>query len=132
MPLRFGVPRTTHQWLKPLYNYIDNGVKTTVPSGASGIANATWLGSNVIVSQVGNATGLVGFYGATGYTQIQASTGINLGATSAGVSGVAATGLGASGLFYSLARAAFNGATGTVYTINDIVVQLKNMGILPL
>lgn len=95
-------PWTTHQWLQPLYR------------------------------QLNSPTGTPAFYGYSGYARI-ATGGIGvLGATNLGVSGVAATGLGNSGLYYHLARAGFNGGTGTVYTLNDIVTQLKNMGILPL
>lgn len=130
MPVRTTVPRTTHTWLKNLYDYLDRGVLVTVPSGASGIANGAWLGKFVPITQIGNASGVAAFYGATGVAQI--SSGGLLGATNLGVSGLAATGMGASGLYVHLGRAGFNGATGTVYTIDDMVVQLKNMGILPL
>lgn len=130
MPFRSGVPRTTHTWLKPLYDYLDDGVVSVVPSGASGIANAAWLGSNVPISQVGNASGTVGFYGGTGIAKI-ASAGLFVTSASAlGASGMQATGLGESGLYTHLARAAWNGGSGTAYTIHDLVAQLKNMNIL--
>lgn len=67
-----GVPITTHQWLRPLYNAL-NG-RSASPTG-------------VAYTQLGSATGLLGVYGATGGRQI--STGTN----SIG----AATGLGNSG-----------------------------------
>lgn len=110
-----GVPRTTHQWLKNLYNYLDG--KSQSPTGLA-------------VTQFGSSTGIVGFYGQTGAKQI-ATGGIGLmSATNLGVSGIAATGLGLSGLFYDLANAGWNGGTGTVYSVNDVVVALKNIGIL--
>ena len=111
MPLRSSVPRTTHQWLKPLYNYLDNGVKVTVPSGASGIANGAWLGSNVLDTQIANATGAVGFYGSTG---ILRPTGLS---STAGATGVT---------FFDQRS---NGGTGAnFYTLADLVAILKSRG----
>lgn len=131
MPLRNKVPRTTHQWLKNLYDYLDNGVLVAYPSGASGIPNAAWLGKTVPQTQIGNATGVVGFFGATGVAPIATGGNVSLGATYLGVSGNAATGIGNSGLYYQLGAAAYVGGTGTPYTVNDIVIQLKNLGLLP-
>lgn len=130
MPLRTGSPRTTHQWLKPLYDYVDAGARITYPSGASGIPNGAWLGDNVSITQLGNATGVVGFFGATGVAPIATGGNAGLLATNLGSSGTA-TGVGASGLYYHVGKAAYIGATGTPYTVNDIVLQLKNLGILP-
>jgi hypothetical protein len=137
MPVRTGVPRTTHKWLGPLYDALDDVLGYTVPSGASGIANGAWLGRGVAITQVGNATGVVGFYGATGIAPISAASGL-LSMTYLGASGFGFTfispsgqGLSSSGLAHFLARAAWNGGSGTIYTVNDVVLQLKNMGILP-
>jgi hypothetical protein len=93
-------PVTTHQWLKPLY--------TTLNS----------------------PTGIPAFYGMTGAKQVATGGNGVIAATNLSVSGIAATGLGASGFFYALAAAGFNGGSGNVYTLNDVVVALKNIGIL--
>lgn len=131
MPRSTGCPKTTHQWLKPLYTYLDNVIFGVVPSGASGIPNAAWYGKGVPIAQFGNATGVIGFLGNTGLPPV--ATGGNLGllATALGVSGTA-TGVGASGFYYHLGKAGFNGGTGTVYTVNDLVAMAKNFGMLPL
>lgn len=130
MPVRTTVPRTTHQWLKNLYTYIDLILSEVVPSGASGIANAAWYGKGVPQVQIGNATGAIGFYGFTGIAQIATGGNGILAATAMGPSGLPGTGLGASGFYTQLANAAFNGGTGNAYTINDLVTELKNAGLL--
>lgn len=130
MPVRTGVPRVTHQWLKPVLDYIDQMASVTVPSGASGIANGVWIGKTVPTTQISNATGVAGFFGFTGIGPIATGGNGVLSATALGASGFPATGLGASGFYTSLANAALNGGSGTPYTLNDIVVQLKNLGIL--
>lgn len=130
MPVRTGFPRTTHKWLKPLYDALDSAFGYVIPSGASGVPNAFWGGKGVQITQLGNATGLVGLYGFSGIAQV-ATGGLFLTAGSAlGASGFQATGIGSSGLYTHLANAAFNGGSGTPYTITDIVAELKNLGAL--
>lgn len=131
MPLRTRVPRSTHQWLRPVFDYIDAGPMVVYPSGASGIPNAVWAGDNTQITQIGNSTGVVGFYGFTGIAPIATGGNGIFAATNLGASGLAATGMGASGLYVHLGRAAFNGGSGTPYSLNDLVVQLKNLGIIP-
>lgn len=130
MPFRVGAPRTTHQWLKPLYDYLDGLGSLITPSGASGIANAYWVGKSVPQTQIGNATGVVGLYGFTGLAQIATGGLFTTAGSALGASGFQATGIGASGLYTHLANAAFNGGSGTPYTITDIVAELKNIGAL--
>lgn len=125
-----AVPRTTHTWLKRLYDYIDDLEALIYPSGQTGIPQGMNIGV-ALVTRVGTSTGILGMYGFSGYAQIAAAPG-NLGATYVGASGAVSTGVGASGLYYHLGKVGYNGATGSVYTIDDIVIQLKNMGILPL
>jgi hypothetical protein len=134
MPLRTGFPRTTHQWLLPLYAALDLALGYIVPSGASGIANGIWLGRGVPQTQVGTATGVVGLYGFTG---LPAVTGYGFGngvsgftSSWSGASGIMATGVGGSGLASALSQLAFNGGTGSVVSINEIVRALKNVGII--
>lgn len=115
MPFRTEVPRTTHTWLKPLYDYLDAFLYGTVPSGASGIANGIWLGKGVPITQVGNASGLVGLYGATGVAG-QLATG-TLAPAAGSVTG------GSGNLWY-------NGGSGAYYTPGDVVTALKNLGAL--
>ena len=93
-------PITTHQWLKPLYNTLNS------------------------------PTGIPAFYGMTGAKQVATGGNGIFAATNLSVSGIAATGMAASGLYYHLAAAAFNGGTGNVYSVNDVVLSLKNIGIL--
>lgn len=132
MPLRTGVPRTTHTWLKNLYNYLDAVIAGTVASGASGVFSGSWIGKGVPETQIGNASGIIGFYGSTGALQILATAFGISGVTSAGgSSGILATGVGGSGLNSAIAQLAFNGGTGTAYTLNDLVRQLKNQGSIP-
>jgi hypothetical protein len=132
MPVRTGVPRTTHTWLKPLYNYLDAVISGTVASGASGLFSGAWVGKGAPAAMVGNATGVVGFYGFSGLPQILATSFGISGVTSAGgSSGILATGVGGSGLANAIAQLAFNGGTGTAYTLNDFVREAKNLGILP-
>lgn len=134
MPLRTRFPATTHQWLKPLYTALNNSFGYVVPSGASGIPNALWLGIGVPLTQVGNSTGVVGLYGFSGLPQIGilANGGGVTGGSNlwSGSSGILATGIGASGFLQTLSQIGFNGGTGTLYSLNDIVRQLKNMGAL--
>lgn len=132
MPFRAGVPRTTHTWLKPLYDYLDAVLYGVVPSGASGIANAIWLGKGVPITQLGNASGVLGAYGFTGLPQLPTG-GANIAsvATYMGASGFGNTGLGLSGLNAYLAKAVY-GSTGTLYSGNDLVDALKNAGVLKL
>lgn len=115
---RSGVPRTTHTWLKNLYDYLDKEAVGIYPSGASGIPNASWLGSRVPYTMVGNQTGTIGFYGATGVVQVASGT--------AGISGMTGSLLGASGP----AVWWFNGGSGAYYTIGDAILALKNLGAL--
>ena len=139
MPVRTGVPRTTHQWLKPLYDALDRALGYIVPSGASGIPNAAWLGRGMAVTQVGNATGVVGLYGFSGLAQVATGGNGVLSATYLGTSGFGATliaasgvALSASGMAIFLARFADNGGSGTPYVYSDVVGALKRAGILPL
>src|SRR4051794_23473961 len=102
MPVRTGLPKTTHTWLQPLYAALDKTLGYIVPSGASGIANATWVGRNTQLTQVGAATGIVGLYGYSGLPQIGilANGGGVTGGSNlwSGSSGILATGIGGSGL----------------------------------
>lgn len=138
MPVRTGVPRTTHTWLKPLYDALDAALGFIVPSGASGIPNAAWFGRGVPQVQIGNATGVIGMYGATGITQLATGGNLILSATYLGTSGFGATLIAASGVALSasgmapfLARFADNGGSGTPYTHGDVVSMLKRAGIAP-
>lgn len=138
MPVRTGFPRTTHQWLKPLYDALDVAFDYTVPSGASGIANAVGLGGGVPVTILGNATGVVGVYGYSGLAQLATGGNGILSATYLGASGFGSTLITASGLALSasgispfLARFADNGGSGTPYTHGDVVSALKRLGALP-
>ena len=132
MPVRSKFPRTSagHTWLKPFFDALDKSLGYVVPSGASGIPNAAWLGVGVPQLQVGNATGVVGFFGATGIAPV-ATGGLTFATpTNLSVSGIAATGMANSGLYFHVGRMGFDGGSGTIYTVNDVVVQLKNLGIL--
>lgn len=104
-----SIKRTTHTWLKPVYDSLD-GV-SRYPFGV--------------------ATSVHGFYGGTGIARIATGGNGILSATYLGASGFISTGLGASGLYTHLARFADNGGSGTPYTFGDVVTQLKNMNILP-
>lgn len=129
MPVRTGFPRTTHKWLKPLYDALDASFGYVVPSGASGIANALWSGKGVPLLQLGNASGMVSLYGASGIAgQLATGTNGSFNATSFGASGFGATGLGASGFYTFASRFSENGGSGTFYTLGDLVTQLKNLG----
>ncbi len=121
----------TYGWLGPIYDAMDAAFRVMTPSGASGIPNAVWFAKDVPRAQVGAATGAVGLYGFTGINRIATGGAGLLTATYLGASGFAATGAGNSGLANFLGRAAF-GSTGTLYTLNDVVDQLKNQGSLPL
>lgn len=111
MPLRTGVPRTTHTWLKALYNYLDLEIAGIYPSGASGIPNATWVGKGVAAVQIGNASGIIGLYGSTGLAR---PTGLGATAGTTGLSG------------FDLRS---NGGTGTqFYSLNDLVAIMKSRG----
>lgn len=104
-----SIKRTTHTWLKPVWDNID------------GITQRPY----------GVATSVHGFYGTTGIARI-ATGGLSVVAASGlGASGFQATGIGSSGFYTHLAQAAFNGGSGAAYTLNDVVCALKNMGILP-
>jgi hypothetical protein len=105
-------------------------VDIQAPSGYSG-AQGSAFGANVPIARIGNATGVVGFFGNTGIAPIATGGNGLFSATILGVSGPPATGIGNSGLYYHLARAAYNGGSGTPYTLNDLVLQLKNLGIVP-
>lgn len=65
---------------------------------------------------LGVATSVHGFYGQTGIAQLATGT--------AGITGL--TGIGASGF----GSVWFNGGSGAYYTLSDVVVALKNVGIL--
>lgn len=93
-----GLPRTTHQWLQPLYNALD-GKGTRQP-------------------QLGSSTGTLGFYGTTGIAG-------RLATGTAGITGF--TGAGSNTGTLSLW---FNGGTGSWYTQSDVIIALKNCGIL--
>ncbi len=111
-----NAPVTTHQWLTPLYKWLNGQGSRSMGFGSS--------------------TGLMGFYGSTGLAPRVASglIGLYAGAASptavAGLSGFAATGMGASGFYTFLGAAGFNGGTGSLYGLNDVIVALKNVGIL--
>lgn len=134
MPFRDQFPRTTHPWLQPLYNAFKGAFRWSVPSGGSGIPNMLHIAPTAIAAVlIGSPSGVIGFYGASGLPQL--ATGGNLGllATNMGsssFSGLAATGIGASGLYVHLGKLGINGGTGNVYTLNDIVAALKNNGTL--
>lgn len=132
MPVRSGFPRTTHQWLKPLYDALDASFGYIVPSGASGIPNAVWVGRGVPQTQIGTATGVIGLFGVTGIAPIATGGNGILSATYLGASGFASTGVGASGLYTHLARFADNGGSGTPYTHGDLVSILKQLRAIPL
>ena len=100
--------RTTHTWLKGVFDVLD-GVSTR---------------------GMGVSTSLHSFYGGSGIARLATGTNGLFTATGAGASGLAATGMAASGLFTYLGRAVY-GSTGTLYSTNDVVDQLKNMNILP-
>ncbi len=70
--------------------------------------------------QLGSPTGTIGLYGATG-VRSQLATG------TAGITGV--TGAGGMTAF---SQVWINGGTGSYYTLSDVVVALKNVGILKL
>lgn len=123
-------PRTTHQWLAPLYGHLERAVDFGAPSGYSGL-QGVHFGKGTPITQVGNATGVVGFFGNTGIAPIATGGNGILSATYLGASGFASTGVGNSGLYTHLARFADNGGSGTPFTHGDIVRQLKNLGILP-
>lgn len=106
-----AIPRTTHQWLKPFFDCLE--------------------GKGSASMQFGSPTGIMAFYGASGAARIATGGAGVLAATNLGASGFPVTGLGASGLYVHLARFAVNGGSGTLYTFDDIVRQLKNMGALP-
>lgn len=80
-----GVPYTTHQWLRPLYDYLS--------------------GKGTGFTTLGSPTGVMGLYGATG-----------------------AAPLPTGGLY--VGGSAYNGGSGTAYTQGDIVIALKNLGVL--
>ncbi len=90
-----AVPRTTHQWLQPLYDFLS--------------------GKGTGFTTLGSSTGVIGLYGATGAARIATGTNSVLGTSSVGNSGI-----------LSVA----NGGTGTYYNENDIVLALKNLGVL--
>mgnify|MGYP001617672177 CR=1 FL=1 len=117
-----AVPRTTHTWLAPLYDYLDDSLGGGADSATLGLTDPT--------TRIGNATGVIGMYGTSGIAQIATGSAGILSATYIGASGFASTGVGASGLYTHLARYADNGGSGTPYTVGDIVTQLKNLGIL--
>lgn len=98
-----SVPRTTHQWLRNLYNYLDG--KSASPTG-------------VAFASFGSPTGTLGFFGATGSKQ----------PTGLGVTGSAALGGVTGTTFFDLRT---NGGTGTqYYTLTELVMDLKAQGLL--
>lgn len=110
-----SIKRTTHTWLKPVWDNLD--------------------GLNQ--KPFGVATSIHGFYGQTGVARIATGSAGIISGTYIGASGLGATlvtasgnALGASGLAIFLARYADNGGSGTPYTFGDMVTQLKNMGAL--
>ena len=107
-----GRARTTHTWLKPLYDVLE--------------------GKSSASLSLGSSTGIIGLYGSSGVAARLASgtAGTYLQPTSIGASGFHATGLGASGLFAFLNKVAYNGGSGNYYTADDLVTALKNVGIL--
>ena len=106
-----GIPykvRTTHQWLQPLYNWLEGKTSDQL--------------------QLGSSTGILGLYGATGAPRLSSAAAAYGGGGGAGYfSGVTGAGIpiGPSG------TAMYNGGTGTFYATNDVVRALKNAGILP-
>jgi hypothetical protein len=120
-----GVPITTHSWLKPLYKWL-GGVGDVVlgfsgGSGASGVLPSILgarPGRTAPVVSVGNATGILGFYGSTGIGQPS-----GVGSTGSAVGG------GATGTSFFDFRT--NGGTGAnYYTLTDVVNDLKMQGLL--
>lgn len=136
MPVRIGVPKTTHQWLKPLYAYLDGVISGTVASGASGIVSGAWIGRGAPVSMISNATGVAGFFGFSGLPQYSGYGGgyMMTGGTQSwsGSSGILSTGIGGSGLLSAVSQLGWNGGTGTIAGLNEIVRALKNVGLIPL
>lgn len=74
-------------------------------------------GSSVQQPRIGSSTGTVGLYGVTGIARLATGT--------AGITGV--TGAGGMTAF---SMVWINGGTGNFYTLSDVVVALKNCGIL--
>ncbi len=109
---RRGVPRTTHTWLRALYNYLDTEIAYVQPAGATGTQGlALLIGAGAPQTDIGNATGLIGMYGTTG---ILRPTGLGA------VAGITA----ASGY-----DARSNGGIGTnFYSLQDLVLIMKQRG----
>lgn len=109
-----SVPTTTHQWLRPLYLYLQGTIGAFQPTGATGMNGfALQLGNAVPQTDIGNPTGILGFYGATG---IQQPTGTGSFAGTTAASG------------YDVRS---NGGSGTnVYSFGDVVAALKGQGLL--
>lgn len=85
----------------------------------------TWLkplfdvldGSGTQQPRLGSSTGTVGLYGVTGIARIATGT--------AGITGVTGAGGNTGPSVWW-----FNGGSGSWYTISDVVVALKNIGVL--
>lgn len=101
-----GPPVTTHTWLRPLYRWLKGmGGVVLSPTGV------------VLDYQVGVTGAALGFYGNTGTLQ---PTGV--GSTGGGSGGVTGT------TFFDMRS---NGGTGVnYYTFNDLVLDLKNQGLI--
>jgi hypothetical protein len=106
-----SIPRTGHMWLEPFYDVLEG--RTSRPL------------------QLGSVTGYIGLFGSSGAQRLPTGGANTLVATNLGVSGPPATGIGNSGLYYHLGRAAYNGGTGTPYVQDDVVHALKRLGALP-
>lgn len=102
MALGPGIPRTTHTWLKPLYDVLQGKQKAGGPAGLN----------------FGSPTGVMGFYGATGIAQ----------PTGVGMTGSAVLGGVTGATFFDFRT---NGGTGTqFFTFTDVVNALKLQGLL--
>lgn len=105
--------RVTHQWLKPLFDYLDKlGGVDLGSSGLGSVPRGAQYGVSVPITQVSNATGVLGFYGSTGISQGTAA-------------GATAGSTGSSGVYFHRT----NGGTGTnFYTLDDVIAYMKSRG----
>lgn len=111
-----GPPITTHTWLQPLYRWLKGDL---VQLNASGVAVGARIGGALPAVQLGNATGIVGFYG---------STGIARPGTGFGITGSASLGSATGTTFFDFRT---NGGTGTAYyTLTELVADLKGQGLI--
>lgn len=110
-------PRTTHQWLAPLYGHMEKVLDFGAPSGYSGM-QGVGVAQGVPIARFGNASGTIGMYGSTGPA----------GQLATGTAGI--TGLTGAGGMTAFSMVWINGGSGAYYRLTDIVTALKNVGIL--